>query len=725
MLIRRFCLVSVIAAGCALVASGGAAAAGTPAVQTPAAVQTPPAVQTPATSGATGTWGDASTVAGLPSALFQEFSADVSALSCAGPGDCSAGGIYGDNSGQATAFVVDEVGGVWGKARQIPGTANYYNTSVTSLSCASPGNCSAGGALGTYTGADAPWQYQAYVVNEQDGVWGTAEVVPGTLALNVGDGGAVSSLSCTAVGDCTAGGYYDTSAWDTQQQYEGFVADETNGVWGTAHSVPRVSGLANTTVNSVSCASPGNCAVGGADDTFNPSDGSVLGHAFVMDETGGSWDSAEQVPGMSWLNAGDDASVGSVSCTAAGACTAGGYYDAGVAGDPARKLQAFVVDETGGAWGKAQEVPGTAVLNAGADARVTSLSCGSPGNCAAGGAYAGAATSLTQQAFIVTETDGTWGRAEQVPGTAPGAPKYDSEVTSVSCASSGDCSAGGYDDGTDAFGSEATGRAFVVDETGGSWGAARAVPGLTTINTNPYLTTVASVSCASSTDCAAAGSYGYAGVSWPNADAFVVDKSVHEATATQVTDSALRMAYGDEETERFSVKVTAGSAGTPTGTVSITSGSTTACTIILVSGTGSCTPAATRLPAGPARVTASYRGSFVFGASASAAASLAVVKAGTKTSLKLSAAKLTYGHEQVEKLSVIVSPKYAGPPGGKVNVKVGRVTVCVITLKSGKGACTLTAKKLRPGTYTLIAAYLGSSNYATSVSAKSTLAVAR
>ena len=65
-------------------------------------------------------------------------------------------------------------------------------------------------------------------------------------------------------------------------------------------------------------------------------------------------------------------------------------------------------------------MPGTAALNAGADARVTSVSCASPGNCTAGGTYAGASTSLTQQAFIVNETDGTWGHAEQVPGTAPG-----------------------------------------------------------------------------------------------------------------------------------------------------------------------------------------------------------------------------------------------------------------------------------------------------------------
>ena len=707
----RFCVVSVVATCCALIASGGAAAAGTAAVQVPAA------------SGAAGTWGNAATVSGLPNAQFQEFSAGVTSLSCTGAGDCSAGGSYGDNSGATTAFVVDETGGVWGKARVIPGTAGYYNTSVAAVSCASPGNCSAGGTVGVYTGADVPWRWQAYVVNETDGVWGTAEIVPGTSALNVGDNGAVNSVSCTAVGDCTAGGYYDTSAWDTQPLLEGFVADETDGVWGTAHSVPLVSGLANTSVTSVSCASPGNCAAGGSDYTSN--DAPVVGQAFVMDETGGVWGSAEEVPGTVALNVGEDASVDSVSCTAVGDCVAGGYYNVGTTGSSTRDLQAFVVDESGGTWGPAQEVPGTAALNAGADAQVTSVSCASPGNCSAGGTYAGATAALTQQAFIVNETGGVWGKAEKVPGLATGAAKDDSEVTSVSCASAGNCSAGGYDDGTVSFGTEATGRAFVVDEAGGTWGTAHEVPGMTAINTNGYLTAVASVSCVSATNCAAGGSYGYAGTHWPNADAFVVDKSVHQPTATAVTMSGTRISYGDEQAEHVAVKVTAGVGPAPAGTVTVESGSTSLCTITLSSGRGSCPLSATRLAAGPVKVAAAYRGSFVFGASTSAAAGLTVTKESTKTTLKLSAAKITDGREQSERLSVTVSPRYAGPAGGKVAIKSGKTTVCVITLKSGKGACTLTAKKLPAGTHHLTAAYPGSANYASSSSTRETLTVAK
>ena len=116
-------------------------------------------------------------------------------------------------------------------------------------------------------------------------------------------------------------------------------------------------------------------------------------------------------------------------------------------------------------------------------------------------------------------------------------------------------------------------------------------------------------------------------------------------------------------------------------------------------------------------------GGFGFGTSVSKAAGFTVTKAATKTRLALSAAKVSYGHEQSEKLSVSVSPRYTGTAPGKVTVKAGRTAVCVITLKSGKGRCTLTARKLPAGTYTLTAAYPGSRDYAGSAAAKKTLTI--
>ena len=112
---------------------------------------------------------------------------------------------------------------------------------------------------------------------------------------------------------------------------------------------------------------------------------------------------------------------------------------------------------SGGTWGKAREVPGTAALNQGGFAELNSVSCGPAGNCSAGGDYAD--SGRARQAFVVGQVHGVWGKAEQVPGTAVLNQGF-ALINSVSCAPSGTCTAGGSD--TDSSGH---GQAFVVNKT--------------------------------------------------------------------------------------------------------------------------------------------------------------------------------------------------------------------------------------------------------------------
>src|SRR5439155_7762681 len=163
--------------------------------------------------------------------------------------------------------------------------------------------------------------------------------------------------------------------------------------------------------------------------------------ALVVTETSGTWGKAEEVPGSAALNAGGPGAVIlSVSCAAPGDCSAGGYYS-----DASGHEQAFVVTQTNGTWGSAKEIPGSGALNAGGSARVNSMSCGAPGNCAAGGQYASKTVDgiATVQAFVASETGGTWGQAKEVPGTARLNGGGYATVNSVSCPSAGNCSAGG------------------------------------------------------------------------------------------------------------------------------------------------------------------------------------------------------------------------------------------------------------------------------------------
>jgi hypothetical protein len=199
----------------------------------------------------------------------------------------------------------------------------------------------------------------------------------------------VDSVSCPSAGNCTAGGGYTDRGGNAQV----FVASERSGVWGQAIEMPGLGALnagSDASLNSVSCAAPGNCAAGGDYDEPYPS-------AFVASERNGAWERAISVPGLQALNRGRlGASVNSVSCASPGNCAAGGSYS-----DSGSNGQGFVAVETNGAWGPAIEVPGLGALNKG-DAWVSSVSCAAPGNCAAGGGYTDRGSNF--QGYAVSQT---------------------------------------------------------------------------------------------------------------------------------------------------------------------------------------------------------------------------------------------------------------------------------------------------------------------------------
>jgi hypothetical protein len=411
-----------------------------------------------------GIWGKAREVPGT------SIGASTESVSCPSTGNCSAGGSY---NGQA--FVVSKVRGAWGTAEEVPGTAALNqggSAAVTSVSCATAGNCSAGGE---YT--DSSGRQQVFVVSEVSGTWGTAEEVPGTAALNQGGFAGVNSVSCASAGNCSAGGYYTVELGGLGA----FVVSEVNGTWGKAREVPGIG----TEILSVSCASAGTCSAGGG------------GFGAVVSEVNGTWGKAEQVPGLAALNHGES-QVFSVSCASAGNCSVGGYYtDRPTPVGPG--TQAFVDSQVNGIWDKAREVPGTAALNQGGAAGAGAVSCPSAGNCSANGEYR--TSSGQDQAFVDSQVNGIWGKAREVPGTAALNQGGAAGAGAVSCGSAGNCSAGG--DYTDSSGH---GQVFVVNQVNGTWRKAEEVPGTAKLNQGGNAQ-IASVSCATASNCSAGGSY--------------------------------------------------------------------------------------------------------------------------------------------------------------------------------------------------------------------------
>jgi hypothetical protein len=451
-----------------------------------------PATAAPAARAAAlaGTWGTAIEVPGLGS-LNQGGAAQLNSVSCGAAGNCVAGGGYRDGSGHGQAFVVSETNGKWRRAIEVPGSEILNaggGATVYSVSCPSAGNCA---AVGHYT--DGSGLSQAFVVSETNGTWGKAIEVPGTAGLNkLGISIGPDFVSCASAGNCAGVGGYRDGASRSQV----FVVSQTNGTWGKAIRMP-FSGILNwggsASVGSVSCATAGNCAAAGS---YHARPSST--QAFVVSLTNGTWDTAIEVPGSESLNVGMDASADSVSCTSAGNCTAVGDYRDGV-GSPAGRPQPFAVREKNGTWGQAIKVPGPGLFDADAGANVTSVSCATAGNCAAGGTYDDAV--FSQQAFVVSQTNGTWGNAIEVPGSGTLNAARFAVLFSVSCPSAGNCAAGGfYMDG-----SPAHEQAFVVSQTNGTWGNAIEVPGSGALNAGDA--SVASVSCRSAGRCAVGGTY--------------------------------------------------------------------------------------------------------------------------------------------------------------------------------------------------------------------------
>lgn len=356
--------------------------------------------------------------------------AAVASVSCPSAGECAVGGFY-VAGGRQEAFVANEKGGIWQNAIEVPGTAALNvggSASVSTISCASAGNCAAGGWYSDNVGT------QAFVVDEKDGVWGTATPVPGAAALDTLHGGQLLSVSCTAVGECSAVGWYVDGAHHQQS----FVVDETAGFWGTAEEAPGTAALeggGSAVPWSVSCSSAGNCAAGGS--TY---DSSGHSQAFVLDEKDGVWGDANDVPGLVALNTGSQAVVWSISCPAAGECAAAGFY-ADHAGP--NHEQAFVVNERGGVWRNAHAAPGTKTLNSRDFAELESVSCSSAGNCTAGGFYTDR-SSQPGKAFVVSERNGVWRAAHRVSGIASKGPGGSARVTSVSCVKHGGCAVVGW-----------------------------------------------------------------------------------------------------------------------------------------------------------------------------------------------------------------------------------------------------------------------------------------
>ena len=159
--------------------------------------------------------------------------AEITSVSCASAGNCSAGGSYTDSSGHIQAFVVSQTNGTWRTAIEVPGTAALNQGGpLRSTRCRAPRRATAARAGSTPT---APATSRRSWSARSNGTWRTAIEVPGTAALNRGGIAEITSVSCASAGNCSAGGHYA----DSSGHQQAFVVSQINGTWGTRHRGAR------------------------------------------------------------------------------------------------------------------------------------------------------------------------------------------------------------------------------------------------------------------------------------------------------------------------------------------------------------------------------------------------------------------------------------------------------------------------------------------------------
>ena len=124
-----------------------------------------------------GTWGRARALAG-PAALNTGRRASLTGLVCFSAGTCTAAGDYAIKHSKYTAdaiFTAAEKNGTWRTPERVPGSRVNLGTcaELLALSCGAPGNCSIGGSYQIKT---AP---EPFLDTEKNGTWAKARPLRG------------------------------------------------------------------------------------------------------------------------------------------------------------------------------------------------------------------------------------------------------------------------------------------------------------------------------------------------------------------------------------------------------------------------------------------------------------------------------------------------------------------------------------------------------------------
>jgi hypothetical protein len=319
--------------------------------------------------------------------------APFNAVACPTAGNCVAAGSFRDKGGAYEAVVDTSTGGTW-TSKESPLPTGALSTSkqdaeLLSVSCPASGSCV---ATGTYV--DATDRSSALIEEESDSTWTpVSPSLPAGAASGSKETSTLGSVSCAAVGACTAVGDYT----DTASHRHGLIETLKTGVWASTDAAePTGAGVTtrqDAYLNHVSCPATGTCVAVG---NYEAADDSQFGE--IETKTSGLWGAATQAPQPEHAQTGATAANGldSVSCPKAGSCTAVGEYF-----DTATDYAPLIETLSAGSWAATGpgEPPNATTSGATKPSELQFVSCNS-GGCAAGGYFS--TTAGGQQALLAT-----------------------------------------------------------------------------------------------------------------------------------------------------------------------------------------------------------------------------------------------------------------------------------------------------------------------------------
>jgi Bacterial Ig domain len=348
----------------------------------------------------------------------------LNAIACPAAGDCVAVGQYVDSSGIKQALVVTQVDGTWERAQEVKSpsqpASGPYGALLSSVACTAVGQCI---AVGAYT--DSSNDLRPMQVAQTSGAWSassTAVGLPGDSATH--PDAALVSVACPGAGSgsCVAVGYFqDDSASGGLRQM--MSASGPVGGLGAAGKVAPPGNVAPE--GSASWPSGSNfegpllTAVGCSDPgtCLAIGDYPISSGEILPLSAEGAATSTSEIATISQPAGQTSGQLGGLSAIA---CPGTGYCEAGGRGGD--NDEAMVVSQApNGVWKQETLI---APPEAGQRGAVQSLACPDFYSCIAVGNYAGAGFAASEQ------SGGVWGTAERVPAPAGGS---NVDLWGVSC----------------------------------------------------------------------------------------------------------------------------------------------------------------------------------------------------------------------------------------------------------------------------------------------------